>query len=231
MDLIEGELTNPIQHWYYSYKFRAILKLIKNELPHARCLVDVGAGSALFSIEILKIFTQITAIAVDTGYEKLEENDSKNRISFRRECHGVVGDIYLFTDVLEHVPNDVEMLIEYVKFAPSGAKFVITVPAFMALWSGHDIYLKHFRRYRRKEIESVLTSAGLKVKSSQYLYASLFPLAWLLRRLPNSQNEISQMRDHGLLINGLMKAILKFDIAISKKLPFGISIIVLAEEA
>ena len=52
MDLLEGNLTDPIGHWYYAHKLRSITKQINVDLTKAELLVDVGAGSALFSLEM-----------------------------------------------------------------------------------------------------------------------------------------------------------------------------------
>jgi hypothetical protein len=230
MDLIEGNLIDPIEHWYYSHKFRVICKFIQNQITTASQLMDVGAGSALFSLELLKIFPKLKVTAVDTGYEIPKVVDIENRITYLQDGKGVNAEIYLFNDVLEHVQNDVEMLSEYVSSAPVSSKFVITVPAFMSLWSGHDVFLKHFRRYKRPEINKVIELSGLKVLKSQYLYAPLFPLAWIVRKLPKSQEVTSQMKDHGKTINNAMLFVLKLDLLLSKILPFGVSIIVLAEK-
>jgi len=230
MDLIEGSLIDPIKHWYYAHKFRVIYRFIQNQITNASQLMDVGAGSALFSLELLKILPKLKVIAVDTGYELPKVVDTKNRITYLQDGQGVIAEIYLFNDVLEHVLNDVEMLSKYVSSAPVSSKFVITVPAFMSLWSGHDIYLKHFRRYKRSEIKKVIELSGLKVLKSQYLYSPIFPLAWIVRKLPKSQNVTSQMKDHGKTINKLMLFCLKLDLLLSRISQFGISIIVLAEK-
>jgi hypothetical protein len=230
MDLLEGNLDNPIKHWYYKHKFRAIHDLIRDEISTAKLLVDVGAGSALFSLELTKSSPKLKVIAVDTGYEHSKVVDVENRITYLQAGHGISADIYLFNDVLEHVPNDVEMLSEYVSSAPIGSKFLITVPAFMSLWSGHDVFLKHFRRYKRQEINKVIELSGLAVLKSQYLYAPLFPVAWIVRKLPKSQRVTSQMKDHRKTINTAMLLFLRLDQLFSKVMPFGISIIVLGEK-
>ena len=89
-------------------------------------------------------------MAIDTGYDFVERTGPDNGISYRNNGLNISGDLYLFTDVLEHVPDDVEMLKKYVGDAAPNSKFVITVPAFTTLWSGHDLYLKHYRRYRKR---------------------------------------------------------------------------------
>jgi hypothetical protein len=231
MDLLEGNLNDPIKHWYYLHKFRVIHNLIQNEISTANLLVDVGAGSALFSLELAKTSPKLKVIAVDVGYVLPEVVDAENRITYIQDGQGVSAEIYLFNDVLEHVPNDVEMLSEYVTSAPINSKFVITVPAFMSLWSGHDVFLKHFRRYKRPEINKVIQLSGLEVLESQYLYVPLFPLAWIVRKLPKSQGIKSQIKDNGKIINSVMLYFLKLDVLLSKISPFGISIIVLAKKA
>jgi len=230
MDLLEGNLVDPIKHWYYKHKFRVIHHMIRKEVSSANLLIDVGAGSALFSFELLKTYPKLSVIAVDTGYTIPKVVDTKNRITYLRTGEEISGDIYLFNDVLEHVSNDIEMLSEYVSSAPVSSKFLITVPAFMSLWSGHDVFLKHFRRYKRSRINKVIESSGLKVLKSQYLYVPLFPLAWIIRRLPKSQRVTSQMKDNGKTINAAMLFLLNLDFLFSRLSPFGISIIILAEK-
>jgi hypothetical protein len=172
----------------------------------------------------------LKVVAIDTSYDFVETKMPNNGITYKKSGTGVSGDLYLFTDVLEHVLNDVGMLGDYVRHAPSGSIFVITVPAFMSLWSGHDVYLKHFRRYRKNEIENVIELAGLKITQSRYLFTPLFPIAWLMRVFPTSKSEVSQMRDHGKLLNWVALQVLKLDQIMSKFLPFGVSVIVLAEK-
>ena len=54
MDLIETGVKNPIHHWYYAHKFNFILKSALFKSKESISLVDIGAGSALFSKELLK---------------------------------------------------------------------------------------------------------------------------------------------------------------------------------
>ena len=54
---------------------------------------------------------------------------------------------------------------------PSFAIFfniIITVPAFMSLWSGHDVFLEHKRRYTLPELKQKLVSAGFQIEKISY---------------------------------------------------------------
>jgi hypothetical protein len=230
MDLIESNFAYPLEHWYYAHKFNSIKKLIKSDVQGRKTLIDVGAGSALFSLELLRTVPDLVVIAIDTGYANLESIDLSGKITYKQNGSGVSGDLYLFTDVLEHVINDVVFLSDYVRGAPVGSKFAITVPAFMSLWSGHDVFLKHYRRYRRKELVEVVNASGLEVRTVRYLYVVLFPIAWIIRKLPRSREYSSQMKDHGVIVNCLAKSILKVDGFFAKFIPFGISLLVVAEK-
>lgn len=230
MDLIETQLKDPIKHWYYKHKFSAIEKSISGDVQNATVLVDVGAGSALFSHEILKSVHHLTCLAIDTGYTTPRLEDPQNRITYLQGEYRVKGDIYLFTDVLEHVPNDVDFLKAYVDSAPGGALFVITVPAFMSLWSGHDVFLKHVTRYRKESLSDCVISAGLTIESMRYLYVPLFPLVWFIRKLNVSKKSKSQMRDYGRILNAAAIFILKIDSTLARLNLFGMSIILSARK-
>jgi hypothetical protein len=229
MDLIESNLDRPLSHWYYSYKFDAIFEMLRDSLTSSRLLVDVGAGSAIFSKEFTARNLGLNCVAIDTGYEE-DFMDLENRIYFTNKTKEVSGDLYLFTDVLEHVPNERDFLKLYVDQAPLGAKFVFTVPAHMSLWSGHDVYLRHFRRYEKEELIQVLKDVGLNNINSRYLYSILFPFVYLIRKLPKLKVEVSQMSKVNPFFNALIKKILWLDKYFSKYSSHGISIIAFAEK-
>jgi len=230
MDLSEVGISNPIEHWYYAHKYRSILKLLSADILNSKTLVDVGAGSALFSLAILQNYVHLNCQAIDTGYNFKELHNQSYRISYFNSGDGRVGDLYLFTDVLEHVLDDVSLLGSYVNTAPIGARFVVTVPALMTLWSGHDVFLKHFRRYKKSELEDCITSSGLEVIKSNYLYTPLFLPIWIRRKLPLSKKIEGQLRDYGYFLNQFLIFLLKFDYMFGKIFPFGVSVIVLAEK-
>ena len=84
-------------------------------------------------------------------------------------------------DVLEHLDAPLDVLGAYVERMASGAVCVVTVPAFQFLWSGHDVYLGHVRRYTLRDTEQLLRTAGLTVLRGRYFFGTLFPVAAILR--------------------------------------------------
>lgn len=191
MDVKEEDILGPdiVRHWYYVSKGRALLSFLGR--LGGGMLLDVGAGSGIFSRQLLDAGRFERAVCVDPAYEAERQEDHNGRpISFVRQAAGEQPDLVLMMDVLEHVDDDVGLLAEYAAHLPVGGHVMITVPAFRFLWSGHDVFLEHRRRYTITQVEAVVRAAGLQPVRSRYFFGLLFPLiaalrlfaAWRLRR-------------------------------------------------
>lgn len=222
MDLIEGGLKNPIRHWYYSHKYWFISSSSHFRKGSDNLLVDIGAGSALFSKELLRTNRVRRSIAVDTGYPE-DFDDPDLNLSYRQKIDFAGHTHFLLTDVLEHVQDDRTFLREIASHADKHSVFIITVPAHMNLWSGHDVYLKHYRRYTKNGLQALVKSAGLTVRKSRYTYSTLFPIALFQRKFFGSKSVNSQMKDNGFVVSSILRFLLFPDRWISI-LPFGVSL-------
>jgi hypothetical protein len=129
-------------------------------------------------------------------------------------------------DVLEHVDDDVGLVSDYAARVPQGTVFVVTVPAFQALWSGHDEFLEHRRRYSLQQAESVLHRAGLTVERSGYFFAAVLPIAASMRlaqRLSRRRHSRpqTQLRQHHPVVNRFLGNLCKFELALLQLNRFG----------
>lgn len=211
MDLKEEALLGDQvhRHWYYRAKLAALLQATDNVPPST--VLDVGAGSGFFSRALLEAGRAAKAICVDPGYPADRDELVAGRpLLFRRTLAGQGADVglVLLMDVLEHVGDDAGLVHEYAGKVPSGARFVVTVPAFRWLWSGHDVFLEHHRRYTLPGLERVLRSARLRIEFGSYYYGAVLPAAALFRlgrRLlgDRGREPKSDMRQFGPLLNGL----------------------------
>jgi SAM-dependent methyltransferase len=217
MDLKELENgVNPDVHWYYQSKKLPLFRYAERLLAKGQALtiVDVGAGSGFFALELEKHYGSAIAkvYLVDIGYTAEEIAATRGQKIEKVTVipsvieHGLV----LLMDVLEHLPDDLAMLTS-IKQACVGDNnhFFITVPAFRSLWSGHDVFLGHYRRYRIPMLRSVLEKANFRRINNYYLYGSLFPLIWAVRRLSNLQKKeaVSNMQPAHPLVNRLLLGI------------------------
>ena len=208
MDLKEEDILGDDigRHWYYRSKAAALRRLVGPLRPQR--LLDVGAGSGFFSRHLLTEGGARSALCVDVGYPaSRDETVAGKPVLYRRDCNETDCDLVLMMDVLEHVDNDAGLVRHYAAKVPSGAHFLVTVPAFRFLWSGHDVFLEHKRRYTLAEIEQTMRDAGLEVVRGAYYFGFIFPLAAAVRLATRSDpRPHSSLKKHGAITNGLLTA-------------------------
>jgi SAM-dependent methyltransferase len=233
MDLKEEDILGADigRHWYYRSKAAALRRAVSGVSP--RRLLDVGAGSGFFSRHLLEHTTAESALCVDIGYAADRDDSVAGKpVRFRRDTGPTDCDLVLMMDVLEHVDDDRGLVRHYAGKMPPRAHFLVTVPAFPFLWSGHDVFLEHKRRYRLPQIEQTIEGAGLEVVRGSYYFAAIFPIAAALRLIDRNTTEPrSSLSKQGAVANGLLAA------ACAAELPFfpfnrlaGLSAFVLARK-
>jgi SAM-dependent methyltransferase len=86
-------------------------------------------------------------------------------------------------DVLEHLPDDIEILRSARRLLADGGRIMLTVPADSRLWSYFDTASHHYRRYTSADLGQKLAGAGYEVEFiSPYMF-SIYPVVRLIRRL------------------------------------------------
>jgi 2-polyprenyl-3-methyl-5-hydroxy-6-metoxy-1,4-benzoquinol methylase len=208
MDLKEEDILGADigRHWYYRSKAAALRRMVGALAP--KRILDVGAGSGFFSRHLLAEAGAQSALCVDIGYPSdRDESAAGKPVLYRRDTGPTDCDLVLMMDVLEHVDDDRALLRHYATRVPPGAHFLVTVPAFGFLWSGHDVFLEHKRRYRLGEIEATMRDAGLQVVRGAYYFGLIFPLAAAVRLVERNTTEPrSSLKNHDPLTNGILSA-------------------------
>ena len=209
MDLKEEDILGAGigNHWYYRAKAAALRHAVASLAP--KRLLDVGAGSGFFSRHLLERTTAENALCVDIGYPADRDDSVAGKpVRYRSDTGPTDCDLVLMMDVLEHVDDDRWLVRHYAEKVPSGAHFLVTVPAFEFLWSGHDVFLEHKRRYRLPAIETALRDAGLEIVRGSYYFGFVFPLAAAVRLADRNTTEPrSSLKRQGALTNGILTAI------------------------
>ena len=209
MDLKEEDILGADigRHWYYRSKAAALRRAVGSLAP--KHLLDIGAGSGFFSRHLLERTAAESALCVDIGYPADRDDSVAGKpVRYRRDTGPTDCDLVLMMDVLEHVDDDRWLVRHYADKVPSGAHFLVTVPAFAFLWSGHDVFLEHKRRYRLPEIESSMRDAGLEIVRGSYYFGFVFPLAAAVRLADRNTTEPrSSLKKQGALTNGILTAI------------------------
>lgn len=167
---------------------RALVSRIAAEMPPGYLALEAGCGNGGVLQALEQACPVGTVIGVDLFSEGLRYARRRTSCSlmqgdighlpFRRQFH-LVGCF----DVLEHQPDDLQVL-ENIRgmLAPDGV-LLLTVPAHQSLWSYFDEASGHCRRYDLVELEAKLNSTGYKVEYVTQFMMTIFPLIWLRRRL------------------------------------------------
>lgn len=218
MDLREQALLNckPEAHWYYASKASALMHFLNHS--HFESILDVGAGSAFFSKYLLEHTHAQSARCIDPNYNVDDSLsiDGKPLIRQRKAPETFDEQLVLMMDVLEHIPDDVHFLKDYVSRAQPGTCFLITVPASQFLWSAHDVYLGHYRRYVLSQLEKTVGDSGLIIQNSAYYFAAIFPIAAATRLMTKhgqkQEPASSQLKIHRPWVNRLLTTICQLEL-------------------
>jgi len=227
MDLLEDGNAIDRGHWYYRHKYLVIKRAIEQVNKNSFTLSDIGAGSAIFSQQVFEKYPDNKFYAIDINYSEEQLSCSSGNFTYTRVL--VPADIYLLNDVLEHIENPRELLESIHKLSQSDYTLIVTVPAHKILWSSHDVFLGHYRRYTKSNLLKYFQNeARYRVLDSHYLYQTLFPLAFFAKKLKRSKSK-SQLKTHNAVINFILNKILVLETYLNLRFPFGVSLVAIID--
>jgi len=167
--------------WWYAGQ-RAIAFGILDGLlsgPAGRSL-DAGCGSGR---NLLELRRRGTAVGVDLAPEALAFCRLRGVAAVRGDLlrlpFPAAGfDVVTSFDVIYHrwVEDDRAAVRELARVLRPGGLLLVRVPALSWLWGAHDAAVHSRHRYTRRELESVLSDAGLEIRRSSYCNSLLLPL-------------------------------------------------------
>lgn len=222
-------------HWWHQHK-RAIAQQILEKYKSAPGRVlDVGAGGGKLLSELQQKGWQTNGIDLEpkAKQQSLKRNlniqiaDATKKIPFRSNYFDAVFAV----DSLEHMENDFQALKEIKRVTKPNGFIYISVPAYPQLFSYWDKMLGHYRRYSKKNLKYLVTSAGLKIKQLTYYLSFLLLPAIIIRLIKKllKQNQVSDFQTMFLpwLVKPVLKLLTQTELLLLKKinLPFGLSLI------
>ncbi len=78
-------------------------------------------------------------------------------------------------NVVEHIKEDTQALVNAKKLLRKGGRMVILVPAYQFLYNQFDKALDHYRRYSKSHLKKVFVDADVNIVRSQYFnFAGIF---------------------------------------------------------
>jgi SAM-dependent methyltransferase len=190
-------------HWWFASRTRAlnaVMEPLLLQTPNCR-LLDVGCGAGNMihhlshygKVKGLEIDERPVKVARERGYD-VDLFDVTDPMPFDDNSFDAVTAL----DVIEHNEDDMAILTDTYRILKPGGYIIITVPAFMWLWSHNDDINAHVRRYTARKIKQKLSQTGFKVKRVTYNNFFVFPMAAALILLRRSSNAKPELASHHL---------------------------------
>lgn len=228
------------KHWWFVAKKTIVLDTIDRHLSkHADTKVlDIGCGSGLM-LNALEKFGETFGMDVSDdaiGFSKeifngkVEKGSLPDQIPYAENFFNLITAL----DVIEHVDRDIDSLVAIRSRLVSGGKALITVPAYMFLWTSFDELNEHKRRYTLTELEFKLVQAGFTVEKISYFNTLLFPLVYVVRMLNKvlKRDGAADLEIPGRPLNFLLGAIFGIEKYLLRivNMPFGASVLAVARK-
>jgi SAM-dependent methyltransferase len=223
------------KHWWFASKKAIILEAIKYHanLNDESTILDIGCGSGL-------MLNSLSELGITLGMDASDEAIKFSQEIFQGTvCKGQLPsdvpfsknqfDLITALDVIEHIDADLQSLKTVQSLLTENGVAIITVPAYMFLWSHFDELNHHKRRYTVRELKIKLKNSGFKIKKISYYNSFLFPIIYFVRKFNNliGRDGNSDLVIPGKFVNFILKKILsseKYPLRFFD-LPFGVSIL------
>ena len=188
------------RHPWELARLEVVYSLLKPYLKKENTVLDVGCGDLYvleslynkgiegsfyaadiaFSEEQLKNYQEQFVGRPITVYSSV---DNLNK-EIKKEATAV-----LLLDVIEHIEDEISFLKDLTSQGSinNNTLFFITVPAYQSLFTSHDVFLGHYRRYTNKELEKRLNDAGLEIVRKGYFFFSLL-FVRILEKIKDNRN-------------------------------------------
>lgn len=223
------------KHWWFIGKRKIVLSLMRKYLNYdvSNKILDAGCGSGLM-LNDLKEFGQVYGMDYSEDAIKFSKLVFDGEVKQGYMPENIPYDKNYFNaiialDVIEHIEEDGLALKDLNAHLAHNGICIITVPAYMSLWSNHDVVHEHKRRYTLSELKEKISSAGFKIEKISYYNSTLFIPIFIVRKIHNllKMDSGSDAEMPNKFINFILEKLFSFERHILKvfNMPFGVSVI------
>jgi len=195
LDLVEhaGYIDDGDRHPWEIARLEVVKGLIARHvrLTSRAQVLDVGCGDGFVATALARQFPGINVYGVDTSLTESLILAYRARyagvdVKLSRTLDEAAADLsapaalILLTDVLEHIDADEAFLrgLRASGVVSHDTRVLATVPAYQSLFSSHDRFLRHYRRYSKRTLVDTLARAGWSILESGYFFLTLLPIRW-----------------------------------------------------
>lgn len=193
MDLAEArtrDFATGARHPWERARLALVAQLVARHvrLDSDAVVLDIGCGDTFVVEQLARLYPEARFYAVDSAFSEeliatFRERLSVANVSLFRSLDGIPplrkpASLILLMDVIEHVPDDEAFLKDICRRDVFGSdtQVLITVPSYQSLFSAHDRFLGHYRRYSTKALRRLCGAVKLSPIEDGHLFASLLPI-------------------------------------------------------
>lgn len=147
-------------------------------------ILEIGSGVGTYSKKLIKKYgkDKVVLSDIDSEYLKNLKNEFKKTKILNLDLNkkpnlNLKFDTIIALNVLEHVKNDSDALMNLKKILKPNGNLILLVPAHKNLFNEIDKAVGHFRRYKKKELIKKSLKAGFEIKKVFYFNFLAIP-AW-----------------------------------------------------
>tara|TARA_B100001057_G_scaffold317785_1_gene318022 strand:+ start:46 stop:921 length:876 start_codon:yes stop_codon:yes gene_type:complete len=204
--------------------------LEKYDMSEKKVVLEIGcsSGNLINKIKEKEKYYYIGSDAIKKQIEKLS--------NYHRDIPFIIFDLLknpfkenfcnslIMLNVLEHIKDDNEALIQANKILNKNGILIIEVPSGKFLYDDYDRKLLHFRRYNMREIVRKIENAGFKIEKKTHLGFLIFPIFALVKIFNKFfKNKDIVIKQAKISNNFFLKMVFNIEKKLSNfYLPFGI---------
>jgi SAM-dependent methyltransferase len=219
------------RHWWYRGRWAVVEALLsRTELPPAPRILDAGCGTGgnlqkfarLGTATGVELSSEGIAFCRERGLERVHQAGLES-LPFEDGSFDLVAS----TDVIEHVGAEQEALRELHRVAAPNGTLLLTVPAYMWLWSEEDVNLHHHRRYTKRRLRRAVATAGWEPIFATYFNTLLLPPIALAKKLRRGGDDSADLDRTPAALDGPLSLPMRLEAQLIRagvSLPAGVSV-------
>lgn len=233
------------RHFWYQGRHRFLLQAVRDELGHmgereeGLQAIDLGGGCGgwidYLQQRLPQAFSELALAdssrrALEFSRQLVGDSVARYQTDLLRLGWEDRWDMAFLLDVLEHIPNHIEVMAQIKQALRPGGLLFVTTPALKCFWSYNDQMAHHVRRYSKSDFARIAEAAGWSLCKARYFMFLLSPLLWLSRLKRKDLSRMSKEEMFDLArhthrvpaapINGLLRCIFKLETPLGLRLPF-----------
>ncbi len=171
------------EHWWWRAREEFLMRQLRSlDLPPHPRVLDVGCGNGLFFDKLSTLGGEVEGIESDAA---LVSSGGPRNIHIGPFDRTFAPDkrysLILMLDVLEHLSEREAALEHAATLLEPGGYLIVTVPAFLCLWTTHDDINHHYTRYTKATFLNAAAGAPVSIVCMRYFFHFLAAIKLVVR--------------------------------------------------